>query len=267
MRAHLILVLTLASADAAAKCRECVCMGYLTAMRDPDPTDVALNARFRTGYVPDPAKKERFVLRAVGGPPLAVSEAPMRIDTYDTLVLTPASPLAKNTEYELVLVRGELTLPYYKVKTTDGTDGSAPIWEGDLEARYQPPDGCTVGCQERRGARITITAPVPKDDRSGADLVGVWITSGASPDYEKPASAYLGIRQRDEGPGALFGGGGPQVTLVLGGEGPCHRSALNLPAGARQLRLGMKVIDRAGNASQPRELLVKIPGGVKKPAW
>jgi hypothetical protein len=253
------LLLTLASADVAAKCNDCVCVGVLTALRDPDPTDVALNAKVRTGYVPDPAKSEHFVLRAVGGPPLTVSETQIHIDAYDTLVLTPVSPLAKNTEYELVLLRGERTLPYAKLKTTDGTDTSAPIWEGKLEARYDPPDGCKVGCQERRGARITVTAPVPKDDRSGADLIGVWI--GASLDYDKPASGYLAIDERNTGSLGLgsLGGGEPKITLVLGGEGPCHRPNLKLPVGTKQLRIGMKLIDRAGNASLPREVLVKIP--------
>jgi hypothetical protein len=263
MRLGLIWILL--SGNAVAKCGKCDCVAYLSASDRDDPSDVALNAKVRTGYVPDPAKSERFILRPVGGSAVAVSEAKLHVDSYDTLVLTPASPLAKNSEYELVLLRGDKSLPYFKLKTTDGVDASAPTWEGKLEASYEPPDGCDVDCQERRAGRITLYAPVPKDDRSGADLVAVWITSGAALDYDKPASAHLGIRVRSMGLASL--GGDPQVTIVLGGGGPCKQEALKLPVGAKQLRIGMKVFDRAGNASAPREVLVKIPGGVKKPAW
>lgn len=265
MRAGLLLLLI--SANASAKCGKCACVAYLTAGDRDDPTDLALNARVRTGYVPDPAKSERFVLRAVGGAAVEVSEAKLHIDSYDTLLLTPKNPLAKNTEYELVLLRGDRQLPYFKLKTSDGSDTSAPTWEGKLAARYDAPDGCDVDCQERRAGRITISAPVPKDDRSGADLVAVWITSGAAVSYDQPASAYLAIKERNGSLGLGPLGGEPDVTILLGGEGPCKREAIQLPLGKKQLRIGMKVFDRAGNASEPREVLVKIPGGVKKPSW
>lgn len=259
-RRWLIAAVVASRSIASARCPTCECVAEIGVLRTPDePKDVALNARVITGYVPDPSRKERFVLRAVGGAPVEVTAAKLHIDTYDTLVLTPAAPLAKNTDYELVLLRDTTTLPYAKLHTSDGADTTAPTWEGALHAEYVPADGCATECKWRRGPRLEISAPIPSDDRSGAELVAIWLTSGAAIDYGKPPTAY--VRTREDESGGGFGGLGspePRFTIVLGGEGPCIRQTVALPRGARRVRVGVKVMDRAGNASAPRELDARL---------
>jgi len=212
--------------------------------------------------VPDPARKEQFVLRAVGGAAVAVATEKLHIDNYDTLVLTPTTPLAKNTDYELVLLRDANTIPYEKLHTSDGADSTPPTWEGALRGRYVAADPCGVECNSRRGARVEITAPIPADDRSGADLVAIWVTAGAAIDYRKPVTAYTRVKPPDDNALGSFGGLGPpeppSVTITVGGAGPCTQATVALPRGAKRIRVGMKVLDRAGNASAPREVEVKL---------
>jgi hypothetical protein len=259
IRLCVVAAVMLASADASAGCPKCECMSYLAALHTPEePRDVALNARVIAGTVPDPARSEHFVLRPVGGQPIAVTSTPLHLGTHDTLVLTPTAPLAANTEYDLVMLRGENAVPYAKFVTSEGIDATAPTWTGDLVGTFVPADTCRVDCNERRGARVEITAPIPADDRSGAELVEVWVTSGARIDYTKPATANV-LVNADEGTGDIaLGAVAPHVTIVVGGAGPCKQQSIALPRGATQVRIGMKVIDRAGNASEPRELDVKL---------
>lgn len=258
-RLWVVAALTLASADASA-CPKCECVGYFTVLRHHDePRDVALNARVITGTVPDPARKERFVLRPTGGQPVAVTSERLHVNSYETMVLTPTAPLAPKTEYELVMLRGDNVLPYSTFVTSDGTDAAAPTWTGELQAKFVAADACSVECNDRRGARVEITAPAPADDRSGADLAAVWITSGAAIDYSKPPSGYVHAAPEDDSNSIQLGPPvPPHVTIVLGGPGPCTEESIALPRGAKQVRVGMKVIDRAGNASEPREIQVRL---------
>lgn len=200
---------------------------------------------------------------------MSVKAENLHVDTYDTQVLTPVAPLAQDTDYELVLLRGETTVPYFTLRTSEGADTTAPTWSGPLEATFHPSDPCSADCQVRRGARVELTAPVPQDERSGADLVAVWLTAGGPIDYTKPASGYLVAAVEDEGDdlgAGLLGGPAPapHVELLLGGDGPCKGGSIPLPAGAKRLRVGMKVLDRAGNASAPREVEVQLSAAAKR---
>lgn len=261
LRSWLCCALVAASATASADCPKCECIGEIGLLPQRDePKDVALNARVITGTVPDPARKEQFVLRAVGGAPVAVAAETLHIENYDTLVLTPTTPLAKNTDYELVLLRDTHTIPYTKLHTSDGPDTTPPTWAGPLHASYARADSCDTECGARRGARVEITAPAPSDDRSGVDLVAVWVTSGAPIDYGKPAAGYVHVRVEDEGGLGMAMGlhEPPRTTIVVGGAGPCTKETVALPRGAKRIRVGMKVLDRAGNASAPLEVETKL---------
>ncbi|HSN27121.1 MAG TPA: hypothetical protein VLT45_12570, partial [Kofleriaceae bacterium] len=156
---------------------------------------------------------------------------------------------------ELVLLRDTNTIPYATLHTSDGADTTPPTWDGSIHAEYRRADGCETECRWRRGARLELAVPVPHDDRSGTELVAVWVSSGAAIDYRKPPTGYVNVHD-DENAGG-FGGlapAEPQFTIVLGGPGPCTRQTVALPRGSKRVRIGMKVLDRAGNASAPREL-------------
>ncbi len=262
----LCAALVAVSASASAKCPDCECLSALEGVGDNvEQRDVAINARVITGTVPDTSRKERFVLRPINGEPVAVKSEKLHVDTYDTLVLSPTAPLAKNTDYELVLLRGAETIPYSRFHTTDTTDTTAPTWKGSIEAEFLPPDDCSVACSFRQGARVEITAPTPRDDRSGVEFVSVWVTDGASIDYAKPPTAHVrSMLPNDDIRDVGVGMPPTSVVIVLGGAGPCQQQSIPLPPHAKRVRVGMKAIDRAGNASAPRDVEVLLAAAKAK---
>jgi hypothetical protein len=254
-----LVAAALIAREASADCPKCECMSYLTALdKRPEPRDVALNARFLTGTLPDLSRDEHFVLRLIGGAPVAVNAEKLHIDTWDTLVLTPTAPLAKNSDYELVLLRGADTLPYGKLHTVDVADTTPPVWTGALDAHFEPADPCSAECNLRRGARVEVTGDLPTDDRSGAELVAVWVTTGKAIDYAKPPTAHVMAHPEEEPSFGLGASSSPKLSIVIGGPGPCTTPSVPLPRGAKRVHIGLKIYDRAGNASAPRELDVKL---------
>ncbi len=89
-------------------------------------------------------------------------------------------------------------------------------------------------------------------------LFGIWVADGAGPlAYDQPAAVYL--RQDPKAWANRREGAAATTDLWLGGkwggEG-CGRSNFDLPSGTRKLRVGVRALDLAGNATAPAELTV-----------
>lgn len=268
MRLCAAIAVVLGAAPASAdECGPCTCVGELRAIqRSEAPRDVALNARFRAGKpISTPELSRRLALRRSGGGEVPHEQRELNVDGHAQVELVPRGPLQKDTEYEVVQWTGEHSLVVASFRTSDGEDATPPRWAGIRAAAYRPADSCSVACSSRRGARVEVETEPPEDDRSGAELVAVWLASGEEAiDYRRAPVGYLTARQSRYELGATLDLA-PRLKLELGGAGPCVDGTLPLPRGARRLRIGMRAVDRAGNLGAPSEATVEIPGTAKRP--
>jgi len=128
---------------------------------------------------------------------------------------------------------------------TTGTarDDAAPTWAGMTGASWKTLPATPGTCQTGR-AHVVLEHTPAKDGEGDRVLYGIWTAEpSAKIDYAIPPRAY-----------AVDWNG----RLALGPASTCVPSSVDLPA-AGGLRLGVKAIDRAGNASAASEQKVAPP--------
>ena len=175
--------------------------------------------------------------------------------------LVPRAALAPKRRYEAWLVErgnknGARLVGTFRVGPK--ADLTAPSWSGIKRAVYQPavppppllpnhPSGrrvVTITSWFNEKSGLQIYGP----PASGADLVAVWAGDPGKPiDYSKPPATYESYR-----------GNGNTIPLVdLGFTSDCADSTFEVPD-RDAIRIGLKFIDLAGNASAPSEIDVKL---------
>lgn len=164
-----------------------------------------------------------------------------------TVELIPTRLLVAHTRYEVWLQDDSTTHRSRIVAiftTGDAVDRQAPTWSGITRAfRHHDLGEC-----ERD--EIAILAPPASDDQTPASQIryGIWIGRGQGRiDYDAPPLTYAEsspIVQR-------AGVDRAEVGLSLGSE------AVVRP-GERFLKIGLRALDLAGNASTPSETTVKL---------
>ena len=267
-----------------------------TCGRDPDATTVpppigvraprnvqpriTLHANWRVqSFCPPWGNDRRFLagrfdlsLRAAGavGPvtPIALRESTS--GEVATVVIIPAGPLAPNERFEVVYVEQdakEAPRILATFTTGDRIDDKPPIWAG-------------VTSHSKVGAWPHATPPRPQqrakpgvivldaldcggpglafkgllaatdDDTRAEDLrYAVWMGDPDAPiDYTAPPLAY------ESGTLEPQRSSGMALVVLFGGR--LSPNGFSFPAGKRTVKVGLRAIDLAGNASAPSEQLV-----------
>jgi hypothetical protein len=188
--------------------------------------------------------------------------------TFATFELVPASRLMPRVAYEVWAVDRKRVAPSTKVGVFvagDAPDTTPPTWKGLVSARLEPAPGArrvgkVVQVPDECGAAVlTVTAERPVDERTepGALYFGVWVADeGGRIDYAAPPLVYARNPDFHE----------RYSTLLLGNRPYDEFSDFEPPiAGAP--RIGVRVVDLAGNWSAPSEVSLRESApGVLPPA-
>jgi hypothetical protein len=221
----------------------------------------------------DSGEGRELVLRSarVTGAP-AVTIPVLRRDTpghrETTIELAPSVPLVANTRYEVWMVGPSHAGPPRFVstfKTSAARDRLAPAWSGRvaLERYFDParrPGTIDVSLPSARTLWLTTDLATDDNDPAAPVLFGLWLADASGVfAYDRPAAAYL--RQDPRARMLARPGSQPTVSLRLGGGGgavDCDVSNFDIPADTRSLRVGVRALDLAGNATTATELTVKL---------
>jgi hypothetical protein len=201
-------------------------------------------------------KRWDLELRRLGSPEVVATEQRViGTEQERMLEIWPVAPLAPNAFY-VVARRGEpadATSPagsptlHEDFKTSDHTDTTPPTWSGASAARYlaNGVTGDRSSCNVPAPV-IEIDAAEPKDDDTpaAAIVLGVWVAgpTGAI-DYAAAPAVIAHLRAGH---------------AYLGRRYYCGES--NFPAKKAAVRLGLRALDLAGNASAPSEVTVDTEG-------
>jgi len=194
---------------------------------------------------------------------------------FTTLRIVPLAPLSPNRRYE---IRGFSVWPLQEpergrllgtFRTGSYTDSAGPTWSGPARAdahslagplraarRGQGVISLPVG-PEQIGPAFDVFGPTPVDDHTSPSSLryAVWQAGDdGSIDYRRPPTAILAHEPKHDTEGRLF---------VAGAENECMRRAFPFPATGRY-RVGIKVLDLAGNASSPGEVTIDFGGAPNK---
>ncbi|HEV8323487.1 MAG TPA: hypothetical protein VG389_17860 [Myxococcota bacterium] len=217
----------------------------------PRPLDAApLNTKvrvaiYRLGMGPEAKPAHVYLLDAAGA----------RVDSDErffgagaTLIveLTPRRPLAKAARYEVVLaLPGSPAQSVGFVSTSALTDRAPPLpprtLDGKVYALPYVPGRCWPPA--RPFAVLHVDESIDDVTPPGALLYAVWTSAGGAPiDYRTEPLSYV---RAEAG------------SLVLGADNLCTPSRLELPA-VDTLRVGLRVVDLAGNMAAPREVVLDL---------
>ena len=206
-------------------------------------------------------KKWDLELRRIGNPEaVAIEQRVIGTEQERMLEIWPVAPLAPNAFY-VVARRGEpadakspagFPSLHADFTTGDQVDTTPPSWSGASAARYLAtgsagdPSSCSV-----HEPVIEIDAAEPKDDDTpaAAIVLGVWIAGPTGAFDYAAAPAVI----------ARIGAG----HAYLGRTSYCGES--DFPARKAALKLGLRALDLAGNASAPSEVIVDPEGRPAEP--
>jgi hypothetical protein len=173
--------------------------------------------------------------------PIAATERAWTTTDVERATLVPDAPLAPRTAYELWTSRGEIVGLF---TTGDAPDTTPPTFRGVEGARVLERTG-PIECGLPR--LVANGKALATDDRTEQRdiLYAVWAEPGAI-DYTKPPRGWTTAEDDRRGRG---------FTLTYGSTEQGDDD-LDLPA-KRPLRIGIRAIDLAGNASAPSEVTVR----------
>jgi hypothetical protein len=158
--------------------------------------------------------------------------------------LVPEAPLQPHTLHDVVLDAGGRRETLGQFQTGASLDRAPPQWEGILLISYQEnetPNSC-----ETRKPYIKLARGEAQDPDSPLSTLAyaLWAADAAGRiDYRRPPLLYEFSASR---------------ILYLGQPGQCSLDNFTLPLKARSLRLGVRLVDPAGNASTPSEITVDL---------
>jgi hypothetical protein len=244
-----VMVAILARAEVAGACS---CSGPHLSF-SPDSTDAPINSTVVI-WMPESIGKlsaTTFSLRKKTGESVPVDYRTMGSGSLGVLEMMPRTKLDPRTEYEIVSVTGN-DQPRVAGKFETGTRSltGKPTFNGfSKTGYYKAVPVCCMCMTDDPYAQLTMKDESP-DDKSGDFRVAVW-TAGADGkiDYAKPPTTYT--RAYSE--------------LWLGHPSICSPANFSF-AKSKTLKLGIKLVDIAGNASAPTEVVLDTTKPVKPPA-
>jgi hypothetical protein len=201
-------------------------------------------------------KRWDLALRRAGSPEVVATEQRViGTEQERMLEIWPVAPLAPNAFY-VVERRGEpadakspagFATLHADFKTSAQVDTTPPSWSGASAARYlaKGVTGDRSSCNVQEPV-IEIDAAEPKDDDTPATAIvlGVWVAGPTGAFDYAAAPAVLARLQAGH--------------AYLGRRYYCGES--DFPAKKAALKLGLRALDLAGNASAPSEVTVDPEG-------
>jgi hypothetical protein len=207
-------------------------------------------------------KKWDLELRRVGNPEaVATEQRVIGTEQQRTLEIWPVAPLDPNAFY--VIARrggdaGDAKSPAgwpslrAELKTSNDVDTTPPSWAGASAARYLAEGalGDRSSCSVREPV-IEIDVAEPKDDATPASAIvlGVWV-AGPTGAFDYAAAPVVLASAR-------------AGHAYLGRTSYCTES--DFPVKKQALKLGLRALDLAGNASAPSEITVDPEGRPASP--
>jgi hypothetical protein len=186
-----------------------------------------------------------FTLREAGDKQVvAVGRRDVKSGAFIVTELIPDQPLRARTAYEVVDGKDSKVLEF---TTTEAADTNAPTWNGIHRAEYVKQPGACCMCNTGR-PHVRVKTGGLADDGAHRVVYAVWATSTSARgnatkiDYTKPPMTYV-VPYGDE--------------FSLGSWSTCGASNFDLETGA-VIKIGLRPIDLAGNAGEPREAFVDL---------
>jgi hypothetical protein len=187
--------------------------------------------------------RQAVELRVAGGKKaVAVDIKQHPAGDYELVELVPKASLRGNTQYVIVDGGGK---ELGRFKTTAGANREPLIWHGVAKAtteRYARGGGGS--CITRRTfAKLAMAESDPPPPAGTRLIYAVWAADATGKlDYKKPPLTYA-VDDPDE--------------LLLGSPSICRPDNVRFPD-VQTLKLGVKIIDTAGNASPPSEVTLDL---------
>ncbi|MBI4508315.1 MAG: hypothetical protein HY698_01680 [Deltaproteobacteria bacterium] len=220
---------------------------------EPSALDMApLNTRVRITF-PREAKSDKVLIReklAKGAPraPVVVKSERRDFQSADFRMaeLVPDAPLAPLTRYEvLVLHSGGKETAIGEFSTGGEPDTTPPSWEGLVKATFfqLPATCCNCSTGSPYATLVTSKATDP-ESKSSALSYEIWASDeNGQVDFSKPPLMIL----RD------WSG-----HISLGHQSQCTPANFRFPEKRTSLKIGVRVVDLAGNQGKPSEIEIDL---------
>ncbi len=204
----------------------------------PSAVDVApRNTHVRIWYSPKTLPDvDKVVVRVAGGAPIAVERSADAAYGMHWAELVPKKRLDATTRYEVVL--GDAVIGSFTTGTHDDTKG--PTLAGIRDASWIR-DGHRTNCDGAPWESMTLVLDKVKDGFAGSRSlwVAIWAPGGDDEiDYSKPPLAVILPEPESRG----------EILLP----------PFKLRPNEKKLRVGVKVMDSAGNLSHAKDVVLKL---------
>jgi hypothetical protein len=181
---------------------------------------------------------------------VAVDYRPSGAAALAVVEMVPLAKLDPSTTYEVVMVKGQdPPKPVGSFATGKVELTGAPAFQGIAKASYYKAVPVCCMCMTDDPYAVIELKDKVADHRMGQIRFAVWMSDAAGKiDYKKP-------------PTTIYRG---SDSLYLGHPSTCSSANFLFPK-QKALKLGIKIIDLAGNASQASEVTLDTTRPVKPP--
>jgi len=251
IRALFLILVPLALLASARPAQALSCAASYVRMISPAQQDAPLNARILVEVFAMHGQKvelDAISLRRQGSADaVKVRRRVVGSGEVRILELTPVASLAPKTAYQVVQGRGTSGYVAGQLTTGGGTDRTAPVAK-ELKVRFFDVEVSNPWWGPGKRRFRFLRAKLTRGAGEPALAAALWVLEGAGRiDFNKPPTTYY----LDQPEGVELG------NL----PSSCPLTNLTLPekAGkAGKLRVGVRLVDGAGNASAPREAEVDL---------
>ena len=180
-------------------------------------------------------------VRKKSGDTITVDYKKVGSASMTVIEMMPKAKLTANTEYEVVRLEGDVSGVIGNFTTGAKELTAAPVWKGIKTSQYLKDTAVCCVCNTSDPYAMIELAKPDGDDKAAKQLrIGIWMAgSDGKIDYKKPPVTYEPFDQ----------------AFSLGHPSTCSPANFLFPK-TKALRLGLKLVDVAGNASTASELVL-----------
>ncbi len=238
----LSLILAIMIVARAEDAHACSC-GMPRISISPEGADAPINSTvvvWIPSYVSKGAEVSLSLRKKSSGDPVTVDYRNLGSAATTVIELMPKAKLSPNTEYEIVRMEGDAPTVAGSFITGTREMSGAPAWKGVAKASYFKAVPVCCMCMTADPYAEIEFADKLDDKKAKQYRVAIWMAgSDGKIDYKKSPVTY------DDAGG----------TLWLGHPSTCAPANFAFPK-QKALRLGVKLVDLAGNASTASEFVL-----------
>jgi hypothetical protein len=219
----------------------------------PDDADAPTNSTvivWLPSYVGNPTEVTFSLRKKASSDQVAVDYRPGGAAALAVIEMVPIAKLDSNTTYEVVMVKGQgAPTPVGSFATGKTALTGTPAFQGIAKAGYYKAVPVCCMCQTEDPYAVIELKDKIDENRAKQIRFGVWMSDAAGKiDYKKPPTTYSSARE----------------NLYLGHPSICGSANFTFPK-QKALKLGVKLVDLAGNASAASEVTLDTTKPVKPP--